>query len=82
VNGKGLGRGSADGVPSQHLAVRKQRYMNADHGPVGDWAHCPTCPGSAATTASAACDAQADRSLVPLFSAASLAALWTTESSA
>jgi hypothetical protein len=45
VNGKGLGRGIADGVPGEHFAVRKQRHMNADDGPGGDWAPLPGLPG-------------------------------------
>jgi hypothetical protein len=45
VNGKGLGRGIADGVPREHLAVRKQRDMDADDGPVDDRTPFPDLSG-------------------------------------
>ena len=45
VNGKGLRRRIADGVEGEHFAVRKQRHMNADDGPGGDWAPLTDLPG-------------------------------------
>ena len=36
VNGEGLGRRIADGVPGEHFAVRKQSDVNANDGPVDD----------------------------------------------
>ena len=36
VNGKGLRRRIADGVPGEHFAVRKQSHVNANDGPVDD----------------------------------------------
>ena len=40
-----LGRGVPDGVPGQHLAVRKQRHVDPDDGPVVDLAPLPDLPG-------------------------------------
>ena len=45
LNGKRLGRGIADRVPSEHFAVRKQSHVNPDDGPVNHRPPLPDLPG-------------------------------------